>query len=299
MTALLQAWAFLWGAVWGSFLNVVIYRMPLGLSLVRPGSRCGACGTPIRWYDNIPILSYLVLRGRCRACGEGYGPRYMLVEAACGVLGLALFDKIVLPLDPDSFVPAMLTWMWLQAFVYALVALTFIDLNHYYIPDEISLPMIAVGVVGAFFVPVADPVAHVLGAASAGLFMVSLSGISWLVFRREALGLGDAKLLALIGAFVGWRALPFVLFASAMQALAATGLARLYTRITGKANPLTLTTEELDAHFGEADRFAAAGSHTVVPYGPFLALAGLEALLFGDALLWDLIDAITRRLAGA
>ncbi len=298
MTLLLQLWVFFWGAVWGSFLNVVIYRVPLGLSLVRPGSRCSACGTPIRWYDNIPVLSYLILRGRCRACGAGYGPQYMIIEAACGVLALALFNATVLPLDPDTFLPAGVTWLWLQTFVYGLVAITFIDLRHFYIPDEISLPLIAIGIGGAFLIPAADPLAHAFGAAGAALFMLALSAISWLAFRREALGLGDAKLLAAIGAFVGWKALPFVLFASAIQALIATGVARLYTRVTGRSNALTLTTEELDAHFGEADRFADAGSHTVVPYGPFLALAGLEVLLFGDDLLWRLVDTLTRLLLG-
>ena len=129
MSTLLQFWVFIWGAVWGSFLNVVIYRMPLGISLVRPPSRCSQCQTPIRWYDNVPIVSYLVLRGQCRRCGSKYGPRYMLVEAMCGALCLALFRATTLPLEPETFSVGIATWLWLQAFVYGLVAVTFIDLT--------------------------------------------------------------------------------------------------------------------------------------------------------------------------
>lgn len=308
MAAILQIYAFVWGAVWGSFLNVVIYRLPRGASVAYPPSACGACGAGIRWYDNIPIVSYLALRGRCRACGAGYSPRYMVVEIIGGLLALALFRALdlhslsgeLLAEDPAPFVQGAWTWLWLQVFVFALIAITFIDLEHLYIPDEISLLLVLVGLGGAHFIPVADPAAHTLGALAAGAFMLALAGVGWLIFRREALGMGDTKLLVGIGAFLGWSALPFVLFAAAVQALIATLVATLYGRLTGGDLGLTRTTEELDAHFDEADRYADAGlpSRVAIPLGPFLALGGIEALFFGPDLLWAWSEALTRALLG-
>lgn len=308
MDVVLQIYAFVWGAVWGSFLNVVIYRLPLGASVAWPPSACGACGTPIRWFDNIPIVSYLVLRGRCRVCGAGFSPRYMLVEIIGGLLALALFRALdlhslsgaLLAEDPSPFIQGAWTWLWMQVFVFGLVAITFIDLEHLYIPDEISLMLVLVGLGGAHFIPVVDPAAHTIGALAAGGFMLSLSGVGWLIYRREALGMGDTKLLVGIGAFLGWSALPFVLFAAAVQALIATALAALYTRATGRSSGLTRTTEELDEHYDEAERYAdlELPSRLAIPLGPFLALAGIEALFFGPDLLWSLSDWMMRALIG-
>ncbi len=290
MSVTLQIYAFVWGAVWGSFLNVVIYRLPRELSLVRPGSRCGSCEAPVRWFDNIPVVSYLVLRGRCRACEASFSPRYMLVEAACGVLSLLLMRATTFPLAPETLMSGLALWVWYQAFIYGLVAITFIDLEWTFIPDEISLPLILVGIGGGFLIPGLDGYTYLLGAGVATAFLLLIYGIGWLIFRREAMGLGDVKLLAMIGAFLGWKALPFVLFASAVQAIAVTALAGLWTRVTGRENQLTMTTAELDERFEETDRFDDEQSRTVIPYGPFLALAAIEALLFGDSLLWDLAD---------
>jgi leader peptidase (prepilin peptidase)/N-methyltransferase len=289
----LQLLAFGWGAIWGSFLNVVIYRLPIDLSVVKPGSHCPACEAPIRWYDNVPILSYFVLRGRCRRCETTFSPRYALVEATCAVLSLALFRASVLPLEPETLVHGLVMWAWLQVFVYGLIAITFIDLEHLYIPDVISLPLIALGVGGAFLIPTPAPMEHLFGALGAAGFLLLVVGFGWLVFRREAMGMGDVKLLSGLGAYLGWKALPFILFASATQALVAVAIARLYSKVTGRENELTRTTEELDAHFDEADRYADdLPGRLAVPYGPFLALAALEALFFGHHLIWDWADAI-------
>lgn len=290
---ILQIFAFIWGAVWGSFLNVVIYRLPLGISLSRPGSRCGACLTPIRWYDNVPVLSYLILRGRCRACKAGYSPRYMLIEAMCGVLALALFRAVVGDATAETFTDKLWMWCWFQVLIYGLVVITFIDLAETIIPEEVTIPMLIVGVCGPFFLGV-PPLPHVFGALAGGGIILVIYAIGFLVFRREAMGLGDAMLLAVIGAFLGWRALHFVLFAAAVQAIIAVLLAGLYTRVTGRAAGLTLTTEELDARFDEADRFDDDRSRLVVPFGPFLALAALEALFFGH----DLLDMVSRWILG-
>lgn len=281
---ILQTFAFIWGAVWGSFLNVVIYRLPRGMSLSRPGSRCGSCLTPIRWYDNVPVLSYLALRGRCRACSARYSPRYMLIEAMCGVLALALFRAVVADATAENFTDKLWLWCWFQVLIYGLVVITFIDLAETIIPEEVTIPMLIVGVCGPFFLGV-PPLPHVWGALAGGGIILLIYALGFLIFRREAMGLGDAMLLAVIGAFLGWRALHFVLFAAAVQAIAAVMISGLYTRITGRAAGLTMTTEELDARFDEADRFADTRSRLVVPFGPFLALAALEALFFGADLL--------------
>lgn len=298
MTLTLQIYAFVWGAVWGSFLNVVIHRLPRELSLIRPGSRCGSCEAPVRWYDNIPIISYLVLRGRCRDCEASFSPRYMLVEAACGLLTLVVFNATVLPLDPETFTSGLATWFWYQVFIYGLVAITFIDLEFTFIPDEISLPAVVIGVGGAFALPGVDGLSMLIGAVAAVVFLMLVYGVGWLVFRREAMGLGDVKLFAMIGAFLGWKALPFVLFASAVQALLATAAATLWSKATGRENDLTMTTDQLDERFEEEDRFDDEQLRTVIPYGPFLALAAIEALLFGDSLLWDLADRLAALLVG-
>jgi leader peptidase (prepilin peptidase)/N-methyltransferase len=275
-----QLLAVSWGAAWGSFLNVVVYRLPLGLSLIRPGSRCSTCGTPIKWYDNVPVLGYLVLRGRCRACKTRYGARYALVEALCGLLSLMIFNAVALPLDPDTVRWGLLTWVWLLTFAGALVALALIDLEHFILPDEITLPLIALGVVGGLMLPSVEGLHGVFGAVLGGGAILAIWALGWLIYRREAMGLGDAKLLAVIGAFLGWQALPFVLLAASVQALLAVLGATLYTRVTGRRS-LTVSTEELDAHFGEEGRYGEQRSRLALPFGPFLALAALEALFMG------------------
>ena len=289
-----ELFAFLWGAIWGSFLNVVIYRVPLEMSVVRPASHCGACEAPIRWYDNIPVLSYLILRGRCRVCAQTYSPRYMLVELACAIMSLVIFRAVTPPLLGQMDLWFLFHWLWLLSFALGLVAITFIDLEHLYIPDVISIPLIIVGLLGALTSPEMTTMTHLIGAVVGAGFLLFVWGIGWLVFKREAMGLGDVKLLALIGAFLGWQALPFVLFASSIQAVLAVGISQFYTKLTGADAPLTRTTEEIDRHFGEEDRYAEEDlpSRLAIPYGPFLSLAALEALFFGHDHLWRWTDTL-------
>src|SRR5690606_12769662 len=137
-----HALAFVLGTLFGSFANVCIHRWPptdenpAGLSVVRPGSRCGSCATPIRWYDNVPILSYLALRGRCRDCKARFSPRYLLVEAAMGMLFLAVYHfavAVAFPFEPLSL--RVLRFVILAAFVFVLVVIAFIDLDHKLILD--------------------------------------------------------------------------------------------------------------------------------------------------------------------
>ncbi|MGK0359623.1 MAG: leader peptidase (prepilin peptidase)/N-methyltransferase, partial [Bradymonadia bacterium] len=225
------------------------------------------------------------------ACGKGYSARYMVIEAICGVLILALFRAVVLESTAETFTKNLMLWGWFQTLIYGLVVITFIDLAETFIPEEVTIPLLIVGVCGPFFLSV-PPLPHVWGALAGGGAILLIYAVGFLIFRREAMGLGDAMLLAVIGGFLGWRSLPFILFAAAVQTLIAVAVATLYSRVTGKQSGLTLTTEELDARFGEEERFAGAGSHLAVPFGPFLAIAALEALFFGHDLLWQLAEAI-------
>jgi leader peptidase (prepilin peptidase)/N-methyltransferase len=147
--------------------------------------------------------------------------------------------------------------------------------------------MIAVGCWGGMALPQNDPLNHFWGMVFGWGIIVGLRVLGWIMYRREAMGLGDAKLLALIGAFLGWRMLPFILLASAVQALVAIIGAQIYTRLTGQANALTVSTEELDAYFGEEEMYADVGSHIAIPYGPFLALAAFEVIVFGPTVILE------------
>lgn len=289
----LQALAFFWGASWGSFINVVIYRLPLGLSLVRPGSRCPSCETPIKGYDNIPVFSYLILRGRCRRCKVRINPRYMLVEAACGLISLAIFRQTVLPLSLQTIWVDMALWQWALALALALVAIAFIDLEHIIIPHEITFPLMTVGVGGAFALPQLDGMISVYGLLAGAGSLGAIYLLGWLIYRREAMGLGDVTLTAMIGAFLGWRPLILVILAATLQALLVVILGALWTRLTGKRLSLLMTTTEVDEHFGEAAEFEHLPERMALPFGPFLALGALEALLFGDQWFWDLTEGLS------
>lgn len=198
--------AFIFGALVGSFLNVCIYRIPLDESVVSPPSHCPNCNYKIRWYDNIPLFSYLLLRGKCRGCGTGISLQYPLVELINGLLTLALFLR---------FGPT-LAFAVLFLFCSALVVITFIDIEHQIIPDEISLPGIVVGFACSFFLAGHGWLNSLLGILLGGgsLLLVAYT-YQWLT-GKEGMGGGDIKLLAMMGAFLGWKAVPFIIFASSL-----------------------------------------------------------------------------------
>jgi leader peptidase (prepilin peptidase) / N-methyltransferase len=244
----LSAIAFIFGAVIGSFLNVCIYRIPAGVSIVSPPSRCPGCETPIRWYQNIPIISYLLLGGKCAVCKTPISIRYPLVEALTGLL-------FVLILYTFGLQWATLVY-WL--FAGALVVITFIDLDHQIIPDVISLPGIIVGFLAVFAVPWVTWTDSLLGILLGGgsLFLVA-AGYEFLT-KKEGMGGGDIKLLAMIGAFLGWQAiLPVIFLSSFIGSLVGV--------------PLML--------IKKADRRLA------IPFGPFLALGAMIYLLWGRMLV--------------
>lgn len=200
---------FLFGAAVGSFLNVVIYRLPRSESLVFPSSRCPRCGAAIRPWHNLPILGYILLRGRCRDCRGLISARYPLVETLTAALASGLWVKF--GFSATFFVNFLLTA--------GLIAVTFIDLDHMIIPDSLSLGGIAVGIACSLLTPLGWK-GSLLGALAGGgsLLAVYLGYLA--VTGREGMGLGDVKLLAAIGAFLGWRAVLFtVLFSSVTGAV--------------------------------------------------------------------------------
>jgi leader peptidase (prepilin peptidase)/N-methyltransferase len=205
--------AFVLGTLWGSFANVCIYRWPptpqhpKGRSVVSPGSHCGVCGKPVRWYDNVPILAWLWLRGRCRDCGTTFSARYLLVEALTGVLFAAVWWFAVVaraPLEPldERVVRAAIG----AGFVFVLVVTMFIDLDHFLILDRLTIPSLVIFYAAGVILPEYTWQDGIVGAA-VGLVLVRLIADLFLLIRgKVGMGAGDAKLLAVFGALMGWKA---------------------------------------------------------------------------------------------
>lgn len=193
----------LFGLVVGSFLNVVAWRWPREESIIFPGSHCPKCGKSISWYDNIPVLSWLLLGGKCRHCRDKISARYPVIELMSGMLAILCFW---------CFGPSR--WFFVYyAFLAALFAASIIDLEHRLIPDEISIGGAVVGL-GLAFLPDAkiQALSALIGAVSGFLVLFIVAEGYHLLTKREGMGLGDANLLAMIGAFLGWRSLPAVIF---------------------------------------------------------------------------------------
>jgi leader peptidase (prepilin peptidase) / N-methyltransferase len=274
-----MALALLLGLVVGSFLNVVIYRLPIMLDrqwrrdcaelnatatptaaterfdLVAPRSSCPACKAPIRAIHNVPILSYLALRGRCAQCGARISARYPAVEALCGVLSALVAVRF--GFGPEAACGLLITWF--------LIALTFIDLDHQLLPDSLTLPLLWLGLVASLAgwdshghnLPV-DPVSAIAGAALGYVSLWAVYHVFRLLTGKEGMGYGDFKLLAALGAWLGWRMLlPIVLLAALVGAL--LGLSLIVARRHQRGTP--------------------------IPFGPFLAAAGWLALMWGPQLL--------------
>ena len=257
----------LFGAVWGSFFNVAIVRVPRGESIVRPGSRCPHCAAPVRAADNIPILSYLFLRGRCRSCRAQISARYPLVEALAGLLAAALWWKFVTA-DPGQAAGVRLArFACYFAFGGVLLVLSFIDLATKLLPDVITLPAIPILYLSAFGAHGPGWQERLIGAAAGYLFFRLIADFYYYVLKREGLGLGDGKLLAVIGAVLGWRALPFVVFVGAIVGAGVSLPVAVWQR---RRQPAV-----------EAEPLR----RVQIPFGPFLALAALIYLFGGPELL--------------
>jgi leader peptidase (prepilin peptidase)/N-methyltransferase len=254
--ALLTVYTALVGLIVGSYLNVVIHRLPRGLSTVLPRSRCPGCDALIRPYDNIPLLSWLLLRGKCRFCKTPISWRYPLIEA----LTAGLFVLCFLHFGPTAQAPVA------ALFCALMVALAAIDVEHFLLPDRITYPGIVLGIALQPLLPWArigpGVTGALLGAALGALLGAGILLAVWwgwyLLRREEGMGLGDVKMLALIGAFLGWRGVVVALFFSALTG-ALLGLALMAWRGLEMKSKL--------------------------PFGAFLSLGGLVALFFGDRLV--------------
>lgn len=260
------------GAIIGSFLNVVILRVPAGRSIVTPGSQCG-CGAPIAWYDNVPILSWFILRGRARCCGQAYSIRYPAIEALTAALFVACW--MLLP-TAQAVVGCIL--------VSGLICATFIDLDHLIIPDSLTIGGALLGVALSLALPAIHGfssefwIADVLRSLVASLqgLLIGSAVVLWIailaeaLLRKEAMGFGDVKLVGAIGAFCGWQGAVFSIFGGAVIGSLWVAIAWLWRR-AGGARMVPAQTAE-----GEATELAL-GVH--VPFGPMLAAGAVLYLL--------------------
>ena len=271
--------ALLLGACVGSFLNVVIYRVPAEKSIVTPGSHC-ACGQPIKWRDNIPVLSWLLLRGRARCCGQRFSFRYPFVELLTAALFVACWLR---------FPPAVALCGWI--FLSCLIAATFIDLDHMIIPDVFTLGLGVAGVLLSLLVPalhgqhsgsfLLDSIRS--GATSLQGLLIGSGLVLWIallaevVLKKEAMGFGDVKFVGAIGAFCGWQGAVVSIFGGALIGTVWFAVALVWQKIAGRPTAVAPPTETPE---GEP---AALAFGAQVPFGPMLAIAAaLYLLVFRD-----------------
>lgn len=238
---------FLFGAIIGSFANVCILRIPAEKSIVSPGSRCPHCEQPVAWYDNVPLVSWLVLRGRCRHCAEPISFRYFVVELLTALAAVALYLRSGFGVE----------WVVLFVLVAALIVITFIDLDHRIIPDVISLPGMVVGFALSLR---GEPgaISSAIGILFGGGLLLAVAWGYQAATGREGMGGGDIKLLGMIGAFLGWKSVPFTM---------------LLSSLTGSAVGLSLMW------------WTGSDTKYAIPFGPFLALGAILYIFFGEPLI--------------
>ncbi len=239
---------FLFGLCIGSFLNVCICRLPAKESIVFPASKCPRCGHCLAWWENIPLLSYLLLKGKCSGCKEHISFQYPLVELLTGVVAYFLWRKFGLTLE----------FLVYFLFSCSLIVVTFIDLAHKIIPDVISLPGILIGLGCSFLIKDLSWLDSLVGILLGGGILYLVTWGYYLLTGRIGMGGGDIKLLAMIGAFLGWQAIPFVIFISA---LTGSVIGIVFILLKG------------------------AGRHYQIPFGPFLAFGAEMQLFFGKEIL--------------
>jgi len=241
---------FLFGAVVGSFLNVVILRLPKeDGSIVFPASHCPSCKTPLRWYENIPIVSYVFLRGKCAHCKNGISLQYPVVEFLMGLLSAAVFYRFGLNLTAAGYF----------IFCASLLCIIWIDIHHQIIPDVISLPGIVLGFLFSFVNQQVTWQSSVIGILAGGGVLYGIAVLYYILRKQEGMGGGDIKLLAMIGAFLGWQSLLFVIFFSSCTGTI-VGIGAMISQKKGGA--------------------------TRIPFGPFLSLAALVFLFFNTQILY-------------
>ena len=240
---------FIFGSIVGSFLNVCIYRIPQEKSIILPSSFCPHCKTPIHFYDNIPLVSFALLRGKCRVCHAPISWRYPLVEFLMGLFSLILLLRY-------GISPLYLVYF---AFFASLILVSFIDLPHRIIPDVISLPGILIGVVISLLLPQLSFKDSIIGVLLGGGSLYVVASVYHIITKREGMGGGDIKLLAMIGAFIGWKGVLFTILCSS-----------LIGSIVGVT--LMFISSNTDSKYA-------------VPFGPFLSLGAIIYVLVGEALI--------------
>jgi leader peptidase (prepilin peptidase)/N-methyltransferase len=245
---ILELFAFIFGAVVGSFLNVCIYRIPSNTSIVKPLSQCPHCHHPIRFYDNIPMISFIFLRAKCRDCGEKISWRYPMIELITAIFALLLFMKFGL------------TVIFLVFFIFTavLITITFIDLDHQIIPDVLSLPGIPLFFLAAIFIVKVPWSEALIGLLIGGGVLFLIAFVYEFITKREGMGGGDIKLLAMIGGFFGWKSLIFILLFSSFAGALVGGAAMIINKQDMKY---------------------------AVPFGPFLSAAAVAYIFWGDAFM--------------
>jgi len=245
---LIEIFIFLMGLCIGSFLNVCIYRLPASKSIVHPRSMCPNCDTLISWYDNIPIFSYLLLMGRCRHCRIQFSARYPIVELLGGLFALGVFMKFGLSFETLIY----------YLFIATLLVVTFIDIDHRIIPDVISLPGIPIFFAASFALPAITYKDSLLGILIGGGSLFLVAWLYSLLTKKEGMGGGDIKLLAMMGAIVGWQGVLFTIF-----------VASLVGTLAGLAVMLK----------------SRQGTKLAVPFGPFLSIGAITYIFFGTQLI--------------
>ena len=238
----------IFGALVGSFLNVCIVRLPKEESIVTPGSHCPQCNKPIKFYDNIPLISYLVLGGKCRYCNKPISLQYPLIEGITALSSFLLFVKF----------GATLTYLFYFSFISALIVITVIDLYHQIIPDVISIPGIGVGLLGSLIIRYITFPNSLIGVLVGGGSLFLVATLYQWFFKREGMGGGDVKLLAMIGGFLGWKSVILTILLSSFIG-SIVGIVIMLLK-------------------GKDFKYA-------IPFGPFLSLGAVISLFYGEALI--------------
>ncbi len=240
----------IFGSIIGSFLNVVILRLPQDdSSIVFPASHCPKCQSPLSWYENIPVLSYLVLRGRCGYCDVPISIQYPIVDILTSLLAVAVCYRFDFPIQAGGYF----------IFGAALLVIIVIDIHHQIIPDVISLPGIILGVLFSFYNSYTTWQSSLIGLLLGGGVLYLVAFLYLLLRKQEGMGGGDIKLLAMLGAWLGWQSLPFIIFFSS-----ATGsIVGLIAMIQQKK-----------------------GGQTRIPFGPFLSGAALIYIFYSEKILY-------------
>lgn len=247
-TIIVYTFIFIFGICIGSFLNVCIHRIPNSKSIFFPGSLCPKCGTSIRFYDNIPVISFLILMGKCRSCGTRIPIRYPMVELISGGFAISLLLKYGLSVE----------WISSYTFTAALLVITFIDLDHKIIPDIITLPGIFIFLLVPFISSHITWTDSIIGTLLGGGSLLLVAMGYQLITKKEGMGGGDIKLLAMVGAFVGWKGVFFTIF---LASIAGTLIGLILMLRSGK------------------------GLKLAIPFGPFLSIGAITYIHFGKSII--------------